>query len=138
MKQNYKNHARFNPLFHFVLIPLSVGGLVVAVRECVQTPTVANFLIATVFLMLLIASAALRTSLLKVQDRAIRAEEGLRYFTKTGKSAPTTLRLSQIIALRFASDDEFLELTERAANEKLSSKEIKQAIKNWREDRHRA
>jgi hypothetical protein len=45
--------------------------------------------------------------------------------------------MSQILALRFASDEEFLSLIERALREKLSAKDIKQAIQNWRGDYHR-
>ncbi|MBK6950691.1 MAG: hypothetical protein IPH24_01250 [Crocinitomicaceae bacterium] len=74
---------------------------------------------------------------LKAQDRAIRAEESLRYFILTGKPISKNLRLGQIIALRFASDEEFVALAARAENENLKSKEIKQAIKNWRGDYHR-
>ena len=78
-----------------------------------------------------------RTFALKAQDRAIRAEEKLRYFLMTQKPMPEDLKLSQIIALRFASDQEYLELLERARSEKLSAKEIKAQIKNWKADYHR-
>jgi len=55
----------------------------------------------------------------------------------TGKPLPTELRFSQIIALRFASDEEYLELLDRAIKEQLSAKEIKVQIKNWKGDYHR-
>jgi hypothetical protein len=55
----------------------------------------------------------------------------------TGKTLPTELRFSQIIALRFASDEEYLELLDRAIKEQLSAKEIKAQIKNWKGDYHR-
>jgi hypothetical protein len=74
---------------------------------------------------------------LKAQDRAIRAEENLRHFSLTGKLLDSRLTTSQIIALRFASDTEFLILAERAANDSLKAEEIKKAIINWREDNHR-
>jgi ABC-type amino acid transport substrate-binding protein len=50
---------------------------------------------------------------------------------------PTALTVSQIIALRFASDEEWLSLIQKAINENLSSKEIKQLIKSWRGDYYR-
>ena len=75
---------------------------------------------------------------LAVQDRAIRAEENLRYFSLTGKLLDKGLTMSQIIALRFANDNEFVELAEKALKDNMSNKEIKQAIKNWRADNHRA
>ena len=74
---------------------------------------------------------------LKAQDRAIRAEENLRYFSMKGKLLDHRLTLSQIIALRFASDEELLDLVDRTLNENLSNKQIKQAVKNWRADYHR-
>lgn len=60
-----------------------------------------------------------------------------RYFHLTGKTfdeKERELKLGQIIGLRFASDEELLGLMDRAIAEKLTSKEIKQQIKNWRGD----
>ena len=74
---------------------------------------------------------------LRAQDRAIRAEENLRHFVLTGKLIDPKLKLSQIIALRFAPDVKFIELTKRAADENLSSDDIKKSIKNWKADNHR-
>jgi hypothetical protein len=47
------------------------------------------------------------------------------------------LRMGQIIALRFAGDDEYVELVKRAADENMQAKEIKMAIKNWKADHNR-
>ena len=66
---------------------------------------------------------------LKAQDRAIRAEENFRYYLATGKVFPKELTMGQIIALRFAADDEFIALVTKAVAEKLSNKEIKSQIK---------
>ena len=74
---------------------------------------------------------------LKAQDRAIRAEEKLRYFILTGKSMSNELSTRQIIGLRFASDDEFVDLVHKAQKEKMSEKEIKKSIKNWKADTYR-
>ena len=74
---------------------------------------------------------------LRAQDRAIRAEENFRHFILTGQPLDRHLRMGQIIALRFASDEELPALAKRAADEKLSSKDIKQAIKNWKPDYNR-
>ena len=74
---------------------------------------------------------------LKAQDRAIRAEENFRYYLLTGKPLPDGLRMGQIIALRFASDEEFPALVTRALKENLRSKEIKQAIQKWKADNYR-
>ena len=78
-----------------------------------------------------------RAFALKAQDRAIRAEENLRHFALTGKLLDSRLSISQVIALRFASDEELVALSKKAADEKLSNKQIKEQIKNWRGDYYR-
>ena len=74
---------------------------------------------------------------LKAQDRAARAEENLRYYMLAGSALPNELSISQILALRFAGDEEFLPLVDQAVNNKLSPTEIKKSINNWRGDYHR-
>ena len=69
--------------------------------------------------------------------RAIRAEENFRHFVLTGKPFDKELRMGQIIALRFASDEEFVALAKRAVDEKMSQKQIKEAVQNWRADHNR-
>ena len=94
-------------------------------------------LICLMSFLLFLVAAYTRTFPLKAQDRAIRAEENLRYYVMTGKLLPAVLRISQIIALRFASDEEFVGLVDRAVKDNLSPKEIKAAVKNWRADHNR-
>jgi hypothetical protein len=74
---------------------------------------------------------------LKVQSRVIRVEENFRHYVLTGKPLDTRLRLSQVIALRFAKDDEFVELAKKAVDEKLSNDAIKRLITDWKADYHR-
>lgn len=79
-----------------------------------------------------------RTFALKAQDRAIRAEENLRHYVLTGKLLDARLTPQQIVGLRFASDGEFVELARKAAETGMGLQEIKQAVKSWRADYHRA
>ncbi|MBM3915438.1 MAG: hypothetical protein FJ348_05290 [Sphingomonadales bacterium] len=74
---------------------------------------------------------------LKVQDRAIRTEERLRHFILTGQPLDKRLKMGQIVALRFAADQEMPALAKRAAEETLTPKQIKQAITEWRPDLRR-
>ncbi|MCP5111202.1 MAG: hypothetical protein GY953_10235, partial [bacterium] len=74
---------------------------------------------------------------LKAQDRAIRAEENLRHYVLTGKLLDPQLTTRQVVGLRFAADEEFVELAQKAAAENLSEDAIKKAIKNWRADTYR-
>jgi hypothetical protein len=73
----------------------------------------------------------------KAQDRAIRVEENLRHYVLTGKLLDPRLTIRQVIALRFASDDEFVALAKEAAEKNLAADAIKQAVKRWRADTYR-
>lgn len=145
-EQNFKNHSRYVPLYHFVtstlIVALLVGsgmGLFHACSDCSNHAGLHNaMLFFAISLVLLFLWWFCRAFALKAQDRAIRAEENLRHFIATGKALDSRLKMSQIIALRFAGDDEFVALAKRAAEENLGSKEIKSAIQNWRPDNHRA
>ncbi len=138
--QNYKNHPQLVPGFHFVtfglLFALLGGSINYFLRATPENKYLASLVILVTIILVLLAWFA-RGFALKAQDRAIRAEESLRYFIITGKALPSNLTIGQIIALRFASDEEYIALLERAINEKLSNKEIKLAIQDWKGDYHR-
>jgi hypothetical protein len=140
--QNLKNHPQLVPMFHFVTLPailVFIVGSFVNLFHAVQKEEgiySASLLCLAGIILLFVAFLA-RVFALKAQDRAIRAEENFRYFVATGKPLDNRLRISQIIALRFASDAEFVALAKKAADENLSSKDIKQAITNWKGDYYR-
>jgi len=140
--QNYKNHTRYYPLHHFVLTPLTGIAFVWAIVNCFQNEnsTAENIYSLLIATCIMLTVQMTRLYALKNQDRLIRLEQKQRYFEKTGKSfseKETKLRKSQIVALRFASDEEWIELMDKAIAENLSSKEIKSAIKNWKADHNR-
>ncbi len=139
-QQNYKNHAQFVPGYHFVTYPailaLIIGSFVNLFNSSHDNLYSAS-LICLTSLILAIVCFYTRSFALKAQDRAIRAEENFRHFMLTNKLMDSRLTLSQVIALRFASNEEFAALAQKAANEKLPAKEIKKQIKNWRADFHR-
>lgn len=138
--QNYQNHTRMVTGFHYItflgIFTLIGGSLNYLFKSSPENKYLASLLVLTSFLFVLVAWY-LRVFALKAQDRAIRAEEQLRYYVMTGKLFPAELTIQQIIALRFASDTEFLALVDRAVAEKMSNKAIKQAIQNWRGDYYR-
>ena len=139
--QNYSNHTRFVPSFHILTLGAIGFVFVVAVQNLLRGDNITRvYPWAFVCLTASIISIALysRSFALKAQDRAIRAEENLRYFILAGKRMSQALSMRQVIALRFASDEEFVELCEKAIRENLSQREIKKSIKNWRPDYHRA
>ena len=139
-QQNFSNHARYHPLYHYITAPLVLVGLIGSINyfvKCTPANVYLASLLVLVFFVLLILGWLVRGYALKAQDRAIRAEENLRHFVLTGKALDGRLRLGQIVALRFACDAEFPALAQKAAEEGLKSKEIKQAIQNWRADHNR-
>jgi len=138
--QNFKNHTRRVKGFHgalFILIVLFFGGALNYWAHASEDNYYLASLLVILAPILILLMWFTRTFALKAQDRAIRAEENFRHYLLTQKPLPSSLRLSQIIALRFASDEEYLELVEQAVKDKLPAKEIKAKIKNWKGDYHR-
>lgn len=141
--QNYANHSRFVKGFHillsFLLIAGTIGSLVnVYMQWAAHDQVVGSVLISVMFICGILLFWYTRQFPIKAQDRAIRAEENLRYYILTNKAMDSRITMRQVIALRFAPDDEFLVLADRAVRENLTPDEIKKAIKNWRADNHRA
>jgi hypothetical protein len=140
--QNYKNHRRLHPLFHFILTLLTAGLFISSIVELVRSLTAGNqvfpaVLFLLISIMFIIIFLLVRSYPLKAQDRAIRAEENLRHYVLTQRLLDPRLSTKQIVALRFASDDEFPSLSKKAAEEQLSPDAIKKSIQNWRVDDYR-
>src|SRR5579871_5911094 len=140
--QNYSNHVRLVPGFHFVLAGILfftlVGSLVNLYKSWGDHERLYN---AALIVVLVVCCGFLfnycRVFPLKAQDRAIRAEENLRHFVLTGKLLDPRLEVKQIVALRFASDPEFVQLAQIAAEKGMVPDEIKRSIRNWRPDTYR-
>ncbi|MDM7924248.1 MAG: DUF6526 family protein [Pyrinomonadaceae bacterium] len=136
--QNYSNHVRWFPLFHFVVSPLLFVLLIWNAVRLYQVPSWdAAMNLVFVFTVILVALAA-RMQALKAQDRVIRLEERLRYAALLSPelaAKASELPLSRVIALRFASDSELESLIAKVINKELATpKDIKLAIKDWRGD----
>ena len=141
-EQNFDNHIRKVPkTFYLAALLALIVFITSAIYACTCCNSSGGFtvyiLLTSLALAVIFTTYFSRIFALKAQDRAIRAEENLRHFAMTGKLLDAKLTLSQIIALRFASDEEFVQLAQKAVNENLSNKEIKQAIKNWKGDYYR-
>ena len=137
-EQNFKKHARYVPGFHFLTLGIIVASLVIAIILL----TSEGFNLATAFTLLVVIAVGLlffyvRQFATGNQDRIIRSEENFRSYRLTGKLIDERLTRAQIIALRFADDDEYSSLTEKVIKENLSSADIKKAIQQWRADHHR-
>lgn len=139
--QSYANHSRFDPLFHYFLAPMLLITVILAILHLVRRPSFTSVWLALLSVVLLFLAVKVRLYALKVQDRLIRLEERLRLMQllpEPLRSRIGELTVPQLVGLRFASDAELPGLAERAMNEKLTQRQIKQAIQNWRPDYFRA
>jgi hypothetical protein len=142
--QTFANHRRFDPLFHFFVIPIFALGVLLSLIHFFAHITEGGFrehfhafLLVLLSVALLILVFKTRLYALKVQDRIIRLEERLRLtqiLSEPLRSRIPELTEGQLIGLRFASDVEVPKLVERSLNEKLKRNDIKKAVQKWRPD----
>jgi hypothetical protein len=142
-EQNFANHTRFVPPFHFFVIPITVINLIWTIVHVIRAGFSAygvfSILFATAIVLLALFARLFANA---VQDRVIRLEEQLRL----ERLLPADLKpripeftINQLVSLRFASDNELPELARKVLNEKMNQrKAIKQLIKTWRPDYCRA
>jgi hypothetical protein len=137
-KQNYQNHTRFHPLFHFVGFPILAISLIYFIVRVFQDFSWDRLMFVFLLVGVIATFFLTRVNALKAQDRVIRLEERLRYkelLPNDLAEKAMNLRTNQMIALRFASDEELPDLVARTLNgEFATGKEIKLAVKNWRGD----
>lgn len=135
--QTYANHTRFDPGFHYFLAPVLLVTVILAIVHLVRHPSFVSAWLALLSVVLLLIAGKARAYALKAQDRVIRLEERLRLtqlLPEHLRPRIGELTEPQLIGLRFAPDAELPALAERAMNEKLTQRQIKQAIQNWRPD----
>lgn len=140
--QNFKNHGRTFPPYHFVLVPLVLFNFVWTVVRLARHPSIDTGMGVVVAFCLVLLAFVARTFALRVQDRVIRLEMRLRLrellpldlVARIGEFTP-----GQLIALRFASDAELPALARKVLDERLNDrKAIKLLIKDWQGDYLRA
>ncbi len=140
--QTYASHRRFIPAYHFFAVPVFLINVIVTAVQFVRDPRPMTGWAVVVALALFLSILLLRFMPLRAQDRVIRLEER----TRLERLLPSDLRgrvgdltAAQLIAIRFAADDEVPDLTRRTLNGELKSQgDIKRAIRNWRADHLRA
>ncbi len=136
--QTFATHRRWIPAWHFFALPvLGINVLVVALSFA-RNPSLMNGWVVVVAIALITGIFISRSMPLRAQDRIIRLEERIRL----ERLLPADLRgrmgeltATQLIALRFAPDNEVADLTRRSLDGELTTRaDIKRAIKNWRPD----
>jgi len=139
--QNYGTHRRWNPPWHFVVVPILLLNAVIAIVLLVRAPSRGTVWAAVVALTLVVGLALLRRMALRVQDRVIRLEERLRLnrLMPDRHEEIEELGRAQLIAIRFASDAEVPHMLDRITRGEIRTQdEIKRAIQHWRPDHLRA
>lgn len=138
--QNYSNHIRYYTPHHFVFYPIAgiLFGICISFGFKSDEYNLLWYMMSIIIILIMCLSFMLRQHYaLGNQNRIARLELRFRYYTLTQKrfeNIEQQLSLSQILALRFAPDEELVTLIERALKENLSPDEIKKAIKNWMPD----
>ena len=142
-QQDYNNHIRFYTPHHFIFYPVML--LLIGASAWFASTQKDSFLIwlfvCIGFMCLTWLAFMLRQHYaLTLQNRIVLLELRYRYFVITGsRLEPLEEKLTegQLFALRFAPDEEFVALAQRAVNENLSADAIKRAVKNWKADDRR-
>lgn len=138
--QSIRNHAKVDPPFHYILFSILVLNLVFACFELWLHRSIVSGWFLVLSIAAFIALFRMRQYPLKVQDRVIRLEERMRLQALAPQEWHAQiykLSESQLIGLRFAADDEVVELAKQALEHGLTRKQIKERIKNWRPDNWR-
>jgi hypothetical protein len=142
-EQNFENHGKFVPSYHFFAVPVFVMNLLWSLyrlrQQGISFPGIFGVILAAALVVLVFRA---RLFALAVQDRVIRLEERLRYervLPRDLQARTGELTIGQIVSLRFAGDAELPALTRKVLDEKLTErKAIKQLVKNWKPDYLRA
>src|SRR5438132_8118590 len=132
--QNLANHGKFDPPFHFFLIPLGLANFLISIWQLIKNPGAGTIWICVLSAALMVLLFRLRTYPLKAQDRVIRLEERLRMaiaLPEPLRARIPELTERQLIALRFCPDRELPGLVEKALSRKMEPAEIKKAIVEW-------
>jgi Family of unknown function (DUF6526) len=135
--QTLSNHARYVPLFHFVLLAILVLYLAWTVRHVIQVPSAQHWVDLMMAIAYGIFFVYVRRFPLTVQDRVIRLEETLRLQRLAPDLAARAAAFTcdQWIGLRFACDEELPALARRVLDEQLTDRNaIKRLVRSWRPD----
>ena len=141
--QNFANHRRYDPPWHFVGAMIVAAGVIVAIVHAVRHPaSYWNWWLVVYTIGLSLCVFRARAQTLTVQNRVIRLEMRLRLKDVLAPALAARigeLSVSQLVGLRFASDAELPALVERCLSGQLANNEaVKKEVKNWQADWLRA
>lgn len=136
-KQSFINHVRVHPVYHYFAVPLSLALIPVVIVNIFFRLDLTSILLAIAAVLLHLSIFLSREYAKKNQDRIIRSELRLRYYLLTNKrldEMEENFSNAQLLALRFCSDEELVEMLNDPATKSKSPVQIKQSIIQWRAD----
>lgn len=140
--QNFENHAKFVPAFHFFVAPVLLINVIWSIVHVFRVFTIGSIIGLLVALALFVLAFCARTFALTVQDRVIRLEMRLRLYQLLPPDLLPGIpdfTVAQLVSLRFASDEELPELARKVLTDKINDRKvIKKLVRNWRADLLRA
>ena len=136
--QTYASHRRYIPQFHFFVLPVLLANVLITIVEFVLHPRFVTGWLAVLAIAIAIGIWTARGMALRAQNRVIRLEERMRLdrlLAPDLRGRIGELATGQLIAVRFAPDDEVPDLVRRILGGELKTQDdIKRAIQSWRAD----
>ena len=135
--QSFTNHVRIHPLYHYFAVPVSLALVPAAVINLFIQVSLPSIILLLATILLHVAIYLVRDYAKKNQDRIIRLELRLRYYVLTSQQLEEwerDLSTGQLLALRFASDEEFIEMIHNPATQSKTPEQIKRQIIQWNAD----
>ena len=135
--QSFSNHVRVHPLYHYLAVPVSLALVLVALLNLIFYFSLGAAIQFIGMIILHLVIFLSRDYAKKNQDRIIRAELRLRYFQLTSKrleEIENRFAIGQLLALRFASDEEFVDLIQDPETSRKKPEAIKHQIIQWNAD----
>jgi uncharacterized protein DUF6526 len=140
--QNYGNHVRFFPPFHFFVAPVLLINVIVVGYVVYKAPSAFGVWELIVAIALMMLALLARVMAISVQDRVIRLEMRLRMrelLPADLQARIPEITREQCVGLRFASDAELPALVRKVlAGELRTTREIKKHVGQWQGDYLRA
>jgi hypothetical protein len=138
-EQSFQSHAH-HPKAAYVTYVFAIVAIVFLIGQMFFGWQTANWAMLALWGAVATLGGIIRWYIVALQDRIIMLEMKVRAaeVLPPGQDAQLSkLTVKQIVALRFASDDELGSLLDRAVRENLTPRDIKASIRTWRPDPYR-
>jgi Family of unknown function (DUF6526) len=135
--QSFSNHVRVHPVYHYVAVPVSLGLVLASLLNLIFYFSLSATLLFISMIVLHLAIFLARDYAKKNQDRMIRMELRFRYYLLTSQnleSIENHFSISQLLAMRFASNEELVEMIQNPNTKQKTAKQIKHQITQWNPD----